>query len=92
MGLANLSFWLGWLRSRETLDMQWYRVALIEAADGPSVDLPRGIGVTQFFMGPETKSNRSRTADVIMALKTLSGYHISRWVQQRVRLSSGGGL
>jgi hypothetical protein len=89
-GLANLSFWLGWLRSRETFDMQWYRVALIEAADGPSVDLPRGIGVTQFFMGPETKSNRSRTADVIMASKTLSGYHISRWVQ-RVRLSSGGG-
>ena len=89
-GLANLSFWLGWLRSRETFDMQWYRVALIEAADGPSVDLPRGIGVTQFFMGPETKSNRSRTADVIMASKTVSGYHISRWVQ-RVRLSSGGG-
>ena len=90
-GLANLSFWLGWLRSRETFDVQWYRVALIEAADGPSVELPRGIGVTQFFMGPETKSNRSRTADVIMASKTVSGYHISRWVQ-RVRLSSGGGL
>jgi hypothetical protein len=89
-GLANLSFWLGWLRSRETFDLQWHNVVLIEAADGPSVDLPHGVGVAQCFMGPETKSNRSQTADVIMASKTVSGHHIGRWVQ-RVRLSSGGG-
>ena len=87
-GLANLSLWLGWLRSRETFGLQWYKVVSVDPSDGPSVDLPRGVGVTQFFMGPETKSNRSQTADVIMASKTISGFNIGQWLQ-RVRLSSG---
>jgi hypothetical protein len=89
-GLANLSLWLGWLRSRETFGLQWHEVVSVDPLDGPSVDLPRGVGVTQFFVGPETKSNRSQTADVIMASKTISGFNIGRWLQ-RVRVSSGKG-
>jgi hypothetical protein len=77
-GLANLSLWLGWLRSAENFELQWAQVSMVEPADGPSVDLPRGCGVVQYFMQPETKSSRSQTADVVIAAKTLSGYRIGR--------------
>ena len=51
-GLANLSLWFGWLWSRETFGLQWHEVVLVDPADGPSVDVPRGVGVTQLFCGP----------------------------------------
>jgi hypothetical protein len=82
-GLADLSFWL------EIFDLQWCKVVWVAPADVPWVDLPTGIGVTQFFRGPETKSDPSQTADVlVMASKTVSGFDIGRWLQW-VRLSSG---
>jgi hypothetical protein len=87
-GLANLSLWLGWLRSAENFELQWSQVSMVEPADGPSVDLPRGCGVVQYFMQPETKSSRSQTADVVIAAKTLSGYRIGRWLH-RVRANKG---
>jgi hypothetical protein len=56
-------------------------VVWVDPADGGlSVDFPTGIGVTQCFMEPETKSNHSQMADVVA--------NIGRWLQ-RVRLSSG---
>jgi hypothetical protein len=87
-GLANLSLWLGWLRSSETFGLPWKNIESIEPADGPTVDLPVGCGIVQFYMQAETKTNRSQTADVVMAYKTLSGYRIGRWLH-RVRSSSG---
>jgi hypothetical protein len=89
-GLANLSLWLGWLRSAENFELEWRSVKVVEPADGPSVDLPRGCGIVQYYMQPETKTMRSQTADVVMAFKTLSGYRLGRWVH-RVRSTSGLG-
>ena len=71
--MAYLSLWLGWLWLHETLSLQRYKVVLVDLSDGPSVDLFCGVGVTQFSMGPATKSNHSQTADVIMASKTIFG-------------------
>ena len=51
-GLANLSLWLGWLLSRETFGLQWYKVVPVELSDGPSVDLPCGVVVTHSFYEP----------------------------------------
>jgi hypothetical protein len=89
-GLANTSLWLGWLHSSENFNLPWEYVNLVEPKDGPTVDLPRGVGVVQYFMRPKTKSNRSQVADVVIAGKTMLGYRLSRWVHH-ARDSSGHG-
>jgi hypothetical protein len=89
-GLVNLSLWLGWLRSAENFHLEWRDVTFIEPEKTPSIDFPRGCRVVQFYMQPETKSNRSQTADIVIASKTLSGYRIGRWLH-RVRSTSGFG-
>jgi hypothetical protein len=66
-GLANFSLWLGWLWSHDNFGLQWFKVVLVDPADGPLACLPTGIGVAQRLMGPETKSDRSKTADFFMA-------------------------
>jgi hypothetical protein len=89
-GLDNTSLWLGWLRSWENFNLPWENVNLVEPEDGPTIDLPSRVGVVQYFMRPETKSNPSQVADVAIAGKTMSGYRLSRWVH-RARDSSGRG-
>lgn len=78
-GLANLQFFLGWFRSSELFESQWNRYEVTEPADGPKYDLPVGIGVIRLIMGPETKSDRTFSPDVIMAYTTVSGFHLGRW-------------
>ena len=78
-GFANLSLWLGWLRSGEKFGLNWEDCAVTEPANGPSKDLPVGIGAVCLRMLPETKSARSHRPDVVMAYLTLSGYHIGKW-------------
>lgn len=89
-GLANLSLWLGWLRSAETFGINWVDVETVEPRHGPLVDLPRGCGLVSYRMLPETKSNRTSRPDVIMAYRTLSGYCLGTWLR-RARLCSGLG-
>lgn len=78
-GLANLQFFLGWLRPSELFDSRWNRYEVTEPCDGPDHDLLIGIGVIQLIMGPETKSDRTFSPDVIMAYTTSSGFHLGRW-------------
>jgi hypothetical protein len=78
-GLANLQFFLGWFRPSELFDSRWNRYEVTEPQDGPNHDLPVGIGVIRLIMGPETKSDRTFSPDVIMAYTTISGFQIGRW-------------
>lgn len=78
-GLGNLQFYLAWLRSAEGLTTRWSRYEVTQPADGPLHDLPPGVGVIKLDMEPETKSNRTSTANVIMAYQTLSGYSPGKW-------------
>ena len=87
-GLANLCLWLGWLRSMETFDLRWCDFTVIEPRDGPLVDLPLGVGVVLLKLSEETKSLRTKKADVVIAYETLSGYQLGRWYH-RVRTLSG---
>ena len=79
-GLANLSLWLGWLRSRECFDLCWSDVTVVRPEDSERVDLPPGTGMVTFDMQPETKSSRATRVDVLMAYCTLSGLNLGRWV------------
>jgi hypothetical protein len=89
-GLATLLLWLGWLRSSETFDLCWADFDVVEPEDGPSWDLPQGLGFVGVRLGPETKRSRNKPVDMILACQTLSGYHIGKWFH-RARRSSGVG-
>jgi hypothetical protein len=85
-GLANLIFWLGWLRSTEGFSLRWMDVDVTLPVDGPSLDLPRGIGALILTLLPETKSSRALTADVVLAYTTRSGFSVGKWYR-RTRLA-----
>jgi hypothetical protein len=87
-GFANLTLWLGWLRSSETFGLHWKDLVVTEPEDGPLADLPIGCGALSYTLLPETKSSRTRCADLIVAYETLSGYQIGKWFH-RARISSG---
>ena len=85
---ANLMLFLGWLRSGETFTLRWSDLSIVEPCEGPTVDLPQGIGALLVTLLPETKSNRSVRADVVIAYKTLGGLQPGKWFH-RCRRASG---
>ena len=78
-GLANLFLWLGWLRSSELFNLRWQDITCIEPEDGPQWDLPPNVGGILLRLKEQTKSQRTRTADVPIAYTTRSGYRAGRW-------------
>ena len=78
-GLLNLTLWLGWLRSQEAFALRWCDVSAIGPHQSDRADLPRGLGVLVFRLTPATKSDRTRTADVVIAYTCRSGLSIGWW-------------
>ena len=72
-GLANALFWLGWFRSSEAFSLLYSDIDVVPPSDGPLHDLPLGIGMVLCRLLPQTKTNRTSTADVVIAFSTLSG-------------------
>lgn len=77
---ANSSYWLSWLRANELFNMDWKDLDITLPDDGPSKDLPPSVGVLEYRLLPETKSNRTRTADVITAFTSCSGISPGLWL------------
>jgi hypothetical protein len=86
-GLANLTLWLGWLRTSECFGLAWEDCSVLEPANGPQQDLPPNCGLVSFRLGPETKSERTKRPSLIVAYRTLSGLCIGKWVH-RARVTS----
>jgi hypothetical protein len=86
--LANLASWLGWLRAMEVFSLRWTDVEVTEPGDGAMLDLPPATGAISLRLLPQTKSDQSRTADVIIAYTTASGFSMGRWLH-RLRESLG---
>lgn len=86
-GFANLTFWLGWLRARETFNLRWCDVEYIASLDNLPSSFPP-LGALLYRLGPETKSERTRRADVICAAKTRGGFDLSRWYHRCRQASS----
>ena len=87
-GLANLCLWLGWLRSMETFNLRWYDFVVIEPGNSLTVDLAPGVDMVLLKLSDETKSLRTKKADMVITYETLSGYQLARWYH-RVRHLSG---
>eukprot|EP00956_Cyclotella_meneghiniana_P014930 scaffold22621_cov36-Cyclotella_meneghiniana.AAC.1 len=88
-GTANLILWLGWLRSSECLSLTWADVSLVLPDKGPTCDLPAGIGMVLLRLSEQTKSDRTRTADIVIAFTTLSGLSLGSWLRRLSRLLFG---
>jgi hypothetical protein len=69
-GVANAIAWFGWPRSRELFSLNWSDVDVTHPAYGGTHDLPTGIGVIGLDLLPQTKTNRTTTADLIIAFTT----------------------
>ena len=85
-GLANLIFWLGWLRSTEAFSLRFSDCELTLPADGPRHDLPPGIGALHLNL-QQTKSSPTATAAVILAYQTVSGLCVGKWFRRVCELS-----
>lgn len=88
-GSANLVLWLGWLRSAETFGLSWNDLSLVLPPDGPTHDLPEGLGMVLLRLLAQTKTNRTATADVVIAYCTRSGFCLGRWLRRLSFLVSG---
>lgn len=86
-GFANLTFWLGWLRAREAFNLRWCDVEYLPSLDDLPPSFPP-LGALLYRLGPETKSERSRRADVICAAHTRGGFDLARWYH-RCQLCAG---
>jgi hypothetical protein len=83
--LANLVAWLAWLRAQELFSLCWCDLTITAPADGETLDLPRGIGAVQLRLSAQTKTDRTRKADVIIAYTTKSGHSPGLWLQRLQR-------
>jgi hypothetical protein len=87
--LVNLAAWLGWLRAGETFSLRWKDVTMTEPRDGPTLGLLAHTGAARLRLLEQTKSDRSRTADVVLAYTSASGLSIGLWYH-RLRRACGG--
>ena len=88
-GLANLLLWLGWLRSMECFTLTWEDVDSIHHSRSAKYELPTGVGFLELRLAPETKSNRTKRVDVVIAHLSGSGFQPARWFR-RARSQSPG--
>lgn len=88
-GTANLVLWLGWLRSSECFSLSWADVSLVLPNNGPTYDLPAGIGMVLLRLSEQTKSDRTRAADVVISFTTLSGLSLGSWLRRLSKLLFG---
>jgi hypothetical protein len=74
--LAELFFWLGWLRASETFSFRWCDLELITPAMSESRSLPCLTGALLLKLLESTKSHQPLQVDVILAARTASGLDV----------------
>jgi hypothetical protein len=84
--VANLLGWLGWLRSRELFSLTWENVTITRPAHGPRIGLPLGVGAIELRLLPETKTTRTKVADVVISYVCASGLAPGLWLERLRRL------
>jgi hypothetical protein len=80
--VAHLFAWLGWLRSVELFSLTWDDVTLTRPQHDPWVGLALGTGVIELRLLPETKTNRTKVADIVIAYACASGLALGVWLER----------
>ena len=86
-GLANLMAWTTWLRGGELFRLNWENLDIIWPQQALQRDLPANTGAILLRLSPETKSSRTATAEIAVALRTVTGLDLARWLR-RVRAAA----
>jgi hypothetical protein len=86
---ANLLAWLGWLRGGELFGIGVSDLLITHPVQGPTLGLPAGVGAVQIRLAAETKSNPTRTADVIAAFTCGSGLSLGKWLSRLLPHTNG---
>ena len=80
--VAELIFWLGWLRSSETFGIRVADVEITPPKDHGKYGLPLGVGTILIRLLSTTKSQRNKQADMVIAFKTASGLALGFWLEE----------
>jgi len=79
--LANVSFWLGWPRTRELFDRRFRDVTCIHPTDALEYDIPSGCGAVLYQM-LETKTARDISTNIVMAYRSGRGLRPGLWFRR----------
>jgi hypothetical protein len=74
--LAELFFWLGWLRASEAFTLRWGDVERILADEAGGHGLPPNTGAFLLKLLESTKSHQTEQVDVVIAARTASGLNV----------------
>ena len=77
---VNLTAWLGWLRGSEVFGLLQTDIKVTTPANGIYLGLATGVGVLELRLAPDTKSDPTRTADVVIAYTTATGLSLGKWI------------
>jgi hypothetical protein len=78
--IATLTGWLAWLRGNECFSLTWKDLTMLHPSLGPTEGLAEGLGMVGFRLLAQTKGDRTRTADVVVAWTTASRLSIGTWL------------
>jgi hypothetical protein len=85
---VNLLAYLRWLHGGKVFDSTKEDLKVVLPEDGPSQNLPPGIGAVQYRLKLETESDPTVAADVVIAFETLSGLSLGKWVARLLKFNS----
>lgn len=81
--VTHIGFWLTWLRSNEFFALTWDDVEVTPPEHYAKHGLPNDVGVVEMTLLPETKSDRTKVADVVVAYTTrASGLSLGTWIDR----------
>jgi hypothetical protein len=77
---VNLTAWLGWLRGNEVFGLHHADIKITTPENGKYLGLAAGVGALELRLAPDTKSDPTRTADVVIAYTTATGLSLGKWL------------
>jgi hypothetical protein len=86
-GWTNTNLFIAWLRGTEHFTLRHCDVERTRPHQGPLKGLPDGIGCLEERLNPLTKASRTRTADVVIAYITVSGFGPGIWYDRILQCS-----
>ena len=86
-GWTNTNLFIAWLRGAEHFTLRHCDVERTSPINGPLKGLPEGTGCIEERLNPLTKASRTRTADVVIAYITSSGFGPGIWYDRILHFS-----
>jgi hypothetical protein len=87
-GAVNLFAYMGWLRGGEVFALEEEDLTVIPPRDGAIYGLAHQMGAILANLLPETKTDKTCVADIVIAFETLSGLSLGKWFQRVQALST----